>query len=109
MTFYNPNVTDAGPLTLADFRQMKKGHTIRLHYNDYNKGEFLWIHDRVEGDRVFGLYLYEGDNIHEAKIGDYLYEFEGYVARGSGAEIVCRRMPKDNEMTREEEDEFYET
>ena len=94
MTFYNPNVADAGPYTLEDFRKMKKGTVKWLCYNDYNKGEFVWVHDRVEGDRLFGQFAYEDDQLSE--IGSYLYEYEGYVCRGSGAEVVCCRMPVDH-------------
>ena len=72
------------PLTLADFAAMPKGSQARLYYDSTNRGSFLWRHDRVEGDRVFGQFLYDEDDW--SSVDDYLYEFDGEVCRGSGAE-----------------------
>jgi len=78
-------------LTLDDFRKLKRGTILRLHYDHVNRGEFLWSHDRVEGNRVLGKFAYLGDEWSE--VGDYLYEFHGEVCRGSDAEPVWDRVP----------------
>lgn len=76
------------PLTLKDFEGLEKGQVIHLYYVDVNRGAFQWKHSHVEGDKVFGAFRYpESEEFSE--ISDYLYEFDGYVCRGSGAE-VCR-------------------
>lgn len=102
-------------LTMDYFRNLKKGAIITLHYNLYNKGTFVWIHDHVgpaadildKSDRVWGRFVYEGDSIDDAEIGAYLYEFEGYVCRGSGAEPVHLEMPEDP-LDEEDEDDWDE-
>lgn len=100
--FYG-RAADGNPaLTLDDFRAMPKGTVQILHYNDTNKGTFVWIHDRVEGDRVFGQYIYPGD-VLDGDIDGYLYECDGVVCRGSGAEPVHLEMPDDPECDDDEE------
>lgn len=94
--FYGRSAAANPPLTLDDFLAWPKGRVEILHYNDTNKGSFVWIHDRVEGDRVFGQYVYPGD-VLEADVDGYLYEFEGVVCRGSGAEPMHLEMPPDPE------------
>lgn len=82
-------------MTLEDFARLKKGVIIHLYYNCVNEGDFFWKHSHVESDRVYGQFQYveEGcvpDNDEWSEIDDYLYEFEGLVCRGSGAEPVFR-------------------
>ena len=81
------------PLTLEDFRFLQPGTVIILHYCTFNKGTFVWLHDRVEGDRIVGQFAYEGEKF--SALGHYLYEFCGHVCRGSGAEPVWAVMPLD--------------
>jgi len=89
-------------LTMDYFRGLKLGTVVILHYNLYNKGTFVWIHDHVgpddshghEDDRVWGMFAYSGDTITQ-DIGSYLYEYNGKVCRGSGAEPVHLDMPVD--------------
>ncbi len=95
-------------LTLDYFRGLRRGTTEILHYNAYNQGTFVWIHDRVEGDRVWGRYLYSGENLNDAEIGSYLYESDGYVCRGSGAERLYLEMPQSSDVKDEYTDEDEE-
>lgn len=78
------------PLTLEDFEAMPKGAVVRLWYWTCNRGDFYWRHEKVEDDRVHGAFYYdEGlDDDDWSDVSDYLYEFGGYVCRGSGAEPV---------------------
>lgn len=80
-------------LTLNDFRELRQGAVLTLHYHCVNQGTFTWEHDRVEGDRVFGRFVYEGEVLADIPVDGYLYECGGVVCRGSGAEPVHRRMP----------------
>lgn len=79
-------------LTMNDFRSMSKGQVRVLGYNDTNQGTFVWVYDHVgprDGeteDRVWGQFAYSGEEL--TNVGAYLYEFNGYVCRGSGAEAV---------------------
>ena len=66
-----------------------------LHYNDTNKGSCMWRHGRVDGNRVSGQFSYAGMSVDNVPVEGYLYEFHGYVCRGSGAEVCCRTMPDD--------------
>ena len=87
----------AGVMRLADFEQLKRGQIVRLHYNDHNKGAFNWVHDHVEGEDVYGRFVYDNDSLDDAlAVGPYLYMFRGYVCSGSGAEPACREMPIDD-------------
>lgn len=79
------------PLTLADFANLPQNTVIVLHYNSFNQGTFVWLHDRVEGNRVWGSFAYAGETF--CKVGNYLYEFDGFVCQGSGAEPVWTKMP----------------
>lgn len=81
------------PLTLDDFRSLEHGTVVILHYCAFNKGTFVWLHDRVEGDRVVGQFAFQEEKF--SLLGDYLYEFHGQVCRGSGAEPVWAVMPPD--------------
>jgi hypothetical protein len=81
------------PLTLDDFRNLEPGTVVILHYCCWNRGSFVWLHDRVEGGRVWGQFAYEGEKLSD--LGDYLYEFCDRVCRGSGAEPVWAVMPPD--------------
>ena len=80
-----PPINSDGHVTLEFFRQMKPGQIVHLGYNSTNKGDFLWKHDRVEGDRVFGGFKC-ADMKYFSDCDDYLYEFMDEVCRGSGAE-----------------------
>lgn len=86
------NLPKERPLTVSDFTQLPKGSVLILHYNCVNKGTFVWQHDRVENNRVFGQWAYPPDSFTE--IDDYLYEYQGYVCRGSGAEPIWAVMPQ---------------
>lgn len=81
------------PLTLDDFRSLERGIVVTLHYCAFNQGSFDWLHNRVEGDRVWGQIAYEKDNFSE--LGSYLYEYCGRVCINSGAEPVWAVMPPD--------------
>ena len=91
----------AGVYTLDDFRKMEKGTIAILHFKCINKGEFVWQHDRVEGNSVFGQLAHSGAQF--SQVDGYLYKFGEFVCKGSGAEPVCRKMPED----RGEEGEDY--
>ena len=74
--------------------EFEKGKIYRLGYNHYNKGIFFWEHDKVDehrGETMFsefrlvGRFSYDSPQTLSDK-GDYLYEFEGAICRGSGAE-----------------------
>ncbi len=101
-------------LTMDYFRPLEKGDTVMLHYNLYNKGSFVWIHDHVgpdashsdsDIDRVWGRFLYEGENIDDVQVDSYLYEHDGKVCRGSGAEPVHLEMPDD--LTEDDWEDIY--
>ncbi|NJK51046.1 hypothetical protein HC931_25690 [Candidatus Gracilibacteria bacterium] len=79
------------PLTLDDFRPLERGTVVILHYCAFNKGTFVWLHERVEGDRVEGQFAYNGEKFSPPR--DYLYECDGRVCQGSGAEPVWAIMP----------------
>lgn len=81
------------PLTLDDFKNLERGTVVTLHYCAVNKGSFVWLHDRVEENRVWGQFAYDEEKFSD--LGDYLYEFHGRVCRGSGAEPVWATMPPD--------------
>ena len=85
-------------LTVRDFEQLKKGQLVHLGYCHINQGHFYWRHERVEEDRVFGQFAYYDPldtpdmgldaALDECEVDDFLYEFQGHVCRGSGAEPV---------------------
>lgn len=81
-------------MTFNDFTNLRNGQTLRLYYNCTNEGDFLWKHAYVEGDRVYGQFYAPDWPFAQpdgwSTIGDYLYEFDGNVCRGSGAEPVFR-------------------
>lgn len=87
-------------LTLQYFQGLNKGQAVILHYNLYNKGSFIWIHDHVgpdaksdsDEDRVWGQFQYIGDAA-VVPVGSYLYVHDGLVCRGSGSEPVHLEMP----------------
>ena len=79
------------PLTLEDFQGVEKGAMFTLRYHTHNRGEMIWIHDRVEGDRVWGQFPH--NNGLPVEVGGYLYEYGGYVCCGSGAEPVWAGPP----------------
>ena len=79
------------PLELADFRALEKGVMFTLYYHTFNRGEMIWIHDRVEDDRVWGAFVC-GDG-QPVSVGNYLYEDDGVVCCGSGAEPVWAGQP----------------
>lgn len=87
-----PSMPEDRPLTLADMQTWPQGMEVRLYYHSTNKGDFMWRHDHVEGDRVFGQFRYDEYMVYGeagwSKVHDILYEFEGVVCRGSGAEPV---------------------
>ncbi|KKM59248.1 hypothetical protein LCGC14_1548410 [marine sediment metagenome] len=102
-------------LTMDYFRNLKKGAIVTLHYNLYNKGTFVWLHDHVgpdgdsshaddSNDCVWGKFAYPGDSFTE-RTDPYLYEHMGVVCRGSGAEPVHLEMPKD--MTEDDWEDMY--
>lgn len=73
-------------VTIEYMRAVPKNTLLRLRYDCVNTGEFWWLHDRVEADRVYGAFSYDGEDW--GGVCDYLYEFMGEVCRGSGAEPV---------------------
>lgn len=73
-------------MSMDEALALPSGVLLRLRYDWVNAGEFWWLHDRVEDDRVFGRFRYDGDAW--SPVGDYLYEFMDEVCRGSGAEPV---------------------
>ena len=88
------NAEDIIILTPQLALKMEKGKIYRMGYNCYNKGIFWWEHDSVDekrGKTMFsefrlkGRFSYSGPETLSDK-GDYLYEFEGVICRGSGAE-----------------------
>jgi hypothetical protein len=79
------------PLKIDDFRSLERGTVVILHYCAFNQGTFVWLHDRVEGARIVGQFAYENEKF--SPLGDYLYECDGFVCRGSGAEPVWATMP----------------
>ncbi len=101
-------------LTMDYFRELEQGQAILLHYNLYNKGTFVWIHDHVgpdtdyghdTADRVWGQFVYQGEKIKDIEIASYLYEHVGVVCRGSGAEPVHLEMPED--VTEDDWEDIY--
>ena len=84
-------------MKLADFEKLAKGEVITLEYDTINTGWFFWKHDRVEGGRVHGQVGWEdrrssGRGITDLSgVEDFLYEYEGEVCCGSGAEPVSQR------------------
>ena len=81
-----------GAYVLDDFKNMKSGDIHIMHYNCYNVGSFIWMHDRLDGDRAIGKCINIGENINDA-LEIEIYEFDGFMCVGSGAEPVCRNMP----------------
>jgi hypothetical protein len=47
-----PQLPSNRPLTLDDFRSLERGTVVILHYCAFNQGSFVWLHDRVQGERV---------------------------------------------------------
>lgn len=84
----------SGPLTLEFFERMPKGTEIRLYYNCFNTGDFLWCHSHVEDGRVYGAFEGGGE---WTDVSDYLYEYGGHVCRGSGAEPVHAIEPTESD------------
>ena len=89
----------AGGYRLSD---MKPGYTYVMHYNDTNKGRFVWFHSHVEGEDAYGQ-IQEIESWECSDVDSYLYEYEGYLCCGSGAEVVCREMPEDPVFDEEDE------
>lgn len=81
-----------GAYTLNDLKNMKEGDMYVMHYNCYNTGSFIWIHETVEANNAIGKCWGIGDNIKDA-YQIHLYEYSGFMCVGSGAEPVCREMP----------------
>ncbi len=98
MNMINPNAEGLA-YSAEDFEKLKDGAVLILHYNLYNKGTFVWVHENThrtsDGLRAIGRFAYTGDSLSTA--GDYLYEHDGAMCRGSGAEPVCREMPEDHD------------
>lgn len=82
------------------------GNIHKLGYDDFNKGEFLYKHKKTviadssvygfhQGDVLcFGEFRYKWDKEWQ-DIGDepndyLMYEFQGHMCRGSGAERVYK-------------------
>ena len=84
-------------MKLADFARLDRGEVITLEYDTINTGWFFWQHDRVEGDRVHGRVGWEDRRssgrgmMGMSGVEDFLYEYEGKVCCGSGAEPVSQR------------------
>ncbi len=86
---------DITVLTPELAKKLEKGKIYRLGYNCYNIGIFYWEHDSIFEDiksptmfsefRLKGRFSYESPEKLSDK-GDYIYEFEGVMCRGSGAE-----------------------
>ncbi len=94
-------------LSLDDFRAYEPGQVVRLYYDLVNRGDFLWRHGSVEGERVVGEFRYDDMDEEWSKSGDYLYIFQGVVCRGSGAEPVWDRTPEPSTYWDEVEDADY--
>ena len=88
------------PLSVSDFHRVAPGTEIRLYYNDTNVGDFLWRHEYVDGDRLVGQFKYDDDEWSQT--GDYLYDFNGAVCRGSGAEPCWSRVAPEPEYDDDE-------
>lgn len=74
-------------MTVEDFKSIPAGQVVRLSYDAFNKDNFLWRHYYVNSNnRIVGSFKY--DDGEWSPIRDYLYEFNGKVCRGSGAEPV---------------------
>ena len=88
--------------------KLKKDKVVILHYNFYNKGEMIWKHDRVQLDddgdvRAFGSFM-NTETGEWFPVDGYLYEHNGLLCCGSGAEPVCFEMPDD--IPNDEWDEY---
>ena len=100
-----PSMPEDRPLTVADLQTWPKGTEARLYYHSTNKGDFLYRHDHMEGTDAYGSVFTEWEaaymNAVLEKAGESrrvkpewgqvfgtLYEFEGVMCRGSGAEPV---------------------
>jgi hypothetical protein len=106
-----------GPLSLRDFKCLTQGDIVHLWYWTVNRGDLLYRFDRIDvepgdkitPDRVYGQFIDTrhigatarsapdvfceterqwGDQPIWCRVGGYLYEFGGYVCRGSGCEPV---------------------
>ncbi len=77
--------------------QLSPDEIIRLGYKAYNEGEFLWMHISTQLTpeshiqcRLTGYFSYESQKAYEmvnwSGPQDFLYEFQGCICRGSGAE-----------------------
>ena len=83
-------------LTVEYFKNLKRSKIIVLGYNWINQGLFLWEHKKVSSyhyhygieHRVSGCPAQLNDDRKPVwmKEDEYLYEFEGLICRGSGAE-----------------------
>ena len=72
--------------------QLSTDSVIRLGYKAYNEGEFNWKHistnltpEMHTPCRLTGYFQYD-DQTNWIGPADYLYEFQGCICRGSGAE-----------------------
>ena len=83
-------------LTVDFFNKLNRNQTLVLGYNWVNQGVFFWEHKKVvsydlSGSieyRVSGCAAHLNDDCKPVwmKEDEYLYEFEGLICRGSGAE-----------------------
>ncbi len=87
--FYNK----FSPYVMEDFKNMKQGDIHIMHYNCYNVGSFIYIHEKVDEEYAIGRFYDVGDNIIDDRNEIQLYEYSGFICVGSGAEPVCRVKP----------------
>src|SRR4051794_39590201 len=93
----------ARAMTLDDFRPFDTGSVLVLHTYRHHRDAFVWLHDRVEGSRVYGTLVNSGEKLSAApEVDGYLYEFEGAVCCGSSAAPVYNDAP--DEPDPEDED-----
>mmetsp|Transcript_13830 Transcript_13830/g.35548 ORF Transcript_13830/g.35548 Transcript_13830/m.35548 type:complete len:298 (+) Transcript_13830:132-1025(+) len=81
------------PLSMDDFETVPSGACLELHYNSSNQGSFLWTHRKVVPDEMNpSARRLHGSFDGASADGPYLYDYEGHVSRGSGAE-PCWNIP----------------
>jgi hypothetical protein len=85
-------------MTLDDFRPFREGSVLVLHTYRLYRDAFVWLHDRVEGDRVYGTFVNSGDMLSSApEVDGYLYEMDGVVCCGSSAARVYDDPPEEDQ------------